>query len=71
MPEGHRSVATQLLLVSCRYCLRPIMLTGRIADLEFAELGRHLRSCWPREPSAERPGVDEVLRHFRVDGDYG
>jgi hypothetical protein len=71
MPEGHRSVAAQLLLVSCRYCLRPVMLTGRIADPELAELGHHLRYCGPREPSAQRSGVDEVLRHFRVVGDQG
>jgi hypothetical protein len=63
--------ARQLLLVSCRYCLRPIMLAGRITDSELAELGQHLRTCGPREPSAERPGVDEVLRHFRVGGDHG
>ncbi len=46
----------QLVLVSCRHCLRPIMLGGEIADLELAPLQDHLSDCVA--PQAARPPAE-------------
>ncbi len=57
----------RLLLVSCRHCLRPVSMAGEIDELEREELRRHVRGCatTPIELGLE---PDEVLRHFRIDG---
>ena len=58
-------------LVSCRACQRPIMLVGRISDPELAELREHLRTAHPATQLPRSPGVEETLRHFRVEPEPG
>ena len=69
-PAAVPADSSELLMVSCRHCLRPVMLVRRFGDPEVAELERHARYCGPRPPFArEDPHPSEVLRHFRVVGD--
>ena len=58
-------------LVSCRACQRPIMLVARINDPELTELRAHLRTSHPTVQLAPSPGVEETLRHFRVEPESG
>ena len=60
----------RLVLVSCRHCLRPVTLAGAIDDRERAALRAHLRGCAVRLPVDQGPNADEVLRHFRIVGDF-
>ena len=55
-----------LLLVSCRHCLRPISVTGEIDDLERDALRRHVRSCATPDAVTVWLETDEVLQHFRI-----
>ena len=58
-------------LVSGRACQRPIMLVARISDTELAELREHLRTSHPAVQLTPSPGVEETLRHFRVERESG
>lgn len=61
------AVNPQLVLVSCRHCLRPVALARGAADVELPQLLEHLHECIPGEP-VEEPR-DGILRHFRIGGD--
>jgi hypothetical protein len=50
----------RFFLVSCRRCLRPVMMTAGIADMERIQLSEHLRACAPAEL------LSSIRSHFRV-----
>jgi hypothetical protein len=54
------------VLVSCRYCLRPITLVREIDDVERTALQHHVRGCAPRALGEPGATGDDVLRHFRL-----
>jgi hypothetical protein len=44
-------------------------VAGEIDELEREELRRHVRGCATTDPMEVGLEADEVLRHFRIDGD--
>jgi hypothetical protein len=58
------------LLVSCRHCKRPVVMVPRLTEREVVWLWDHLASCDSDALSLDdqviRPGVENLLRHFRV-----
>ena len=57
--------AHPVLLVTCRYCLRPLALVAEIDEQERAALHRHVLACAPGAALSMLDDAD-VHRHFRV-----
>ncbi len=59
-------MAGRRFVVTCTHCNQVIVTVTRIAGAELDRLQAHLLACCPNEMIGPSPGVEAVMRHFRV-----
>ncbi len=59
-------MADRRFVVSCLHCKRVVMVVAQVAGEELDRLRAHLLACCPNEMIGPSPGVEALLRHFRV-----
>src|SRR2546428_10968769 len=62
---GH--MAVRQVLVSCRYCQRPVALEATIGNQALPRLQAHLVACQPDVAPRVSASFGEVLRYFRIE----
>ena len=60
-------MAMRRLLVSCRYCQRPVAFEPTIGNRALPRLQAHLITCRPDVALGAAASFGEILRYFRVE----
>ena len=60
-------MAVRRVLVSCRYCQRPVALEATIGNQALPRLQAHLVACQPDAAPRVSASFGDVLRHFRIE----